>query len=117
MAVFRFDAEDLISSLERTETKAQAAIRMYASEGAKKMESYAKTHRPWTDRTGMARIRLVGWVEALKDKVRIHIGHGVEYGIYLELGHEKKYAILFPTVKATSEEILNGYKELLKHLR
>lgn len=117
MAVFRFDASDLISGLERTETKAQIAIRMYAQEGAKKMEGYAKQHRPWTDRTGQARQRLVGWVEVLAQSVRIHIGHGVKYGIYLELGHEKRYAILFPTVQALSKEILEGYRRLLDHLK
>lgn len=117
MAVFRFDASDLISGLEKTETKAQVAIRMYAQEGAKKMEGYAKEHRPWTDRTGQARQRLTGWVEVLAQSVRILIGHGVKYGIYLELGHEKRYAILFPTVQALSKEILEGYRGLLNHLK
>lgn len=113
----RIDASDLLKSLERAETKSQVAIKMFATEGAKKFENYAKKNRPWTDRTGHARQRLVGWVEVLANKVRIHIGHGVDYGIYLELAHEKKYAILQPTVNALSKEVLEGYKDLLRYLR
>lgn len=113
----RFDASKLLGNLAAAETKTQMAIRMYATEGAKKMQNYAKQHRPWTDRTGHARQRLVGWVETFSTKTRIHIGHGVNYGIYLELSHEKKYAILQPTVNATSSEILQGFRRLIGHFK
>lgn len=117
MAEIRIDASKLLASLESAETKSQVAIRMYAQEGAKKFENYAKNHRPWTDRTGHARQRLTGWVETMTNKVRIYIGHGVDYGVYLELCHEKRYAILQPTVNAMSQEVLKGYKELLRYIR
>lgn len=117
MATIKFDATDLLNRLESAETKSQIAIKMYAQEGAKKFENYAKSHRPWTDRTGHARQRLVGWVETLSDKVRIYIGHGVNYGVYLELAHEKKYAILQPTVNAMSKEVLQGYSKLMRYLK
>lgn len=116
MAV-RFDASDLLEGLMKAESKTQVAIKMYATEGAKKMQNYAKQHRPWTDRTGQARQRLTGWVETLSNRTRIYIGHGVDYGIYLELSHEKKYAILQPTVNATGPEILQGYKRLIGHFK
>lgn len=113
----RFDAAKLFGNLASAETKTQTAIRMYATEGAKKMQNYAKQNRPWTDRTGQARQRLIGWVETFSTKTRIHIGHGVNYGIYLELSHEKKYAILQPTVNAVSPEILQGFKRLIGHFK
>ena len=90
---------------------------MYAQEGAKKFENYAKKNRPWTDRTGHARQRLTGWVETMKDRIRIHIGHGVDYGIYLELAHEKRYAILQQTVNACSKEVLNGFGKLTRYFK
>ena len=117
MAKIKFDATDLLNRLESAETKSQIAIKMYAQEGAKKFENYAKSHRPWTDRTGHARQRLVGWVETLSNKVRVYIGHGVNYGVYLELAHEKKYAILQPTVNAMSKEVLQGYSKLMRYLK
>lgn len=117
MAGIKVNASSIISSLEVAQTKSQIAIKMFAQEGAKKFENYAKTHRKWTDRTGHARQRLTGWVEVMMNKVRIHIGHGVSYGVYLELAHEKRYAILQETVNAMSKEILEGYEELLRYLR
>lgn len=116
MATIRVDAKQLLKRLENAETKSQVAIKMFAQEGAKKFENYAKNNRPWTDRTGHARQRLVGWVEMFSDKVRIHIGHGVDYGVYLELAHEKRFAILQPTVNALSKEVLEGFKELMRYI-
>lgn len=116
MATIRIDSKQLLKRLENAETKSQVMIKMFAQEGAKKFENYAKNNRPWTDRTGHARQRLVGWVEMFSNKVRIHIGHGVDYGVYLELAHEKRYAILQPTVNALSKEILEGFKELMRYI-
>lgn len=117
MATFRFDAKDLINALEDADTKAQIAIKMYSQEGAKKFQNYAKANRPWQDRTGQARQRLIGWVEMFKTKVRINVGHGVSYGIHLEMAHEKRYAILQPTIIACSKEVLQGFEGLIKHLK
>lgn len=117
MAGIRLDTSKLLANLQSAETKSQIAIKMFANEGAKKFQNYAKQHRQWTDRTGHARQRLTGWVETLSNKTRVYIGHGVDYGVYLELCHEKRYAILQKTVNAESEEVLEGYKELLKYLR
>lgn len=117
MAKIRFDASKLLSNLENAETKTTVAIRMFSQEGAKKFENYAKKNRPWTDRTGHARQRLTGWVEMFADKVRIHIGHGVDYGVYLELCNEKRYAILQTTINAMSKEVLDGYSELMRYMK
>ena len=117
MAGIRIDASKLLANLENAETKSQVAIRMFATEGAKTFENYAKINRPWTDRTGRARQSLVGWVETMADRTRIHIGHGVKYGIYLELAHEKKYAILQPTINAKGKEVLESYRKLERYLQ
>lgn len=116
MAIIRVNSKQLLKRLENAETKSQVAIKMFSQEGAKKFENYAKNNRPWTDRTGHARQRLVGWVEMFSNKVRIHIGHGVDYGVYLELAHENRYAILQPTVNALSKEVLEGFKELIRYI-
>ena len=116
MATIKIDSKQLLKRLENAETKSQVAIKMFSQEGAKKFENYAKNNRPWIDRTGHARQRLIGWVEMFSNKVRIHIGHGVDYGVYLELAHEKRYAILQPTVNALSKEVLEGFKELMRYI-
>lgn len=116
MATIRFDAKELLARLDNAETKSDIAINMFAQEGAKKFQNYAKQNKPWVDRTGHARQRLIGWVEKFPNKYHINIGHGVDYGIYLELCNERRYAILQPTVNAYSQEVLDGYKELLRYI-
>lgn len=112
----RVDYKNVVDFLGDLENKADVAMRMYARQGALKMQNYAKTHRKWTDRTGMARATLNGYVENLQNVIRINISHGVSYGVYLELCNEKKYAILNETVQRCSKEILKGFDRLVDRL-
>jgi len=65
---------------------------------AGQLEGYAKTHAPWTDRTGHARQSLHGGVDIRGDQQVLYLSHGVEYGIHLESKHSGNYAIVGPTV-------------------
>lgn len=69
-------------------------------------ESYAKQFAPWIDQTGNARQSLHAWVEELSnDVVRLYLGHGVEYGVYLETKYAGRYAIIWPTIQAHLEAV------------
>lgn len=75
------------------------------------MEAYAKTHAPWTDRTGHARQSLHGGVERRADDTLVlYLSHGMEYGIWLELANGGNYAILGPTVDAHLQRIRETVK-------
>lgn len=117
MATFRFDANQIKTILTKFESKSEIAIKMFCAEGAKKFENYAKINRPWTDRTGMARMRLTGYVEYLPNSYRICIAHGVNYGASLEYEHERRYAILQPTINAVSPEILEGFNRFMSRIK
>lgn len=117
MAQIKVDVSNVLESMITVETKAQIAIKMRAVEGAKQLENYAKKNRRWTDRTGHARQRLTGWVETLSDKTRMYIGHGVSYGKWLELAHEKRYAILKETVDTQGKEILDDFKLMIEKMK
>lgn len=116
MATIRFDADDLLEILQSAENRAILQIRMHCAEGAKKFENYAKLNRPWTDRTGHARQRLKGYTEDHGNKIWICIAHGVDYGTSLEFEHERRYAILEPTVKHEGPAILRGFDIILKRI-
>lgn len=116
MAV-RFDDAEVKNNLTNLPPKLEAALVIYGETAAKDFESYAKAHRPWTDRTGRARQSLNGYVEQVKDGVRICIAHGVSYGIYLEFAHEKKYAILEPTVRLKANDVIKGLKNMFANIK
>ncbi|MEW6540573.1 MAG: hypothetical protein AB1402_03010 [Bacillota bacterium] len=77
----------------------KAATVMLMQTWAGAMESHAKQRAKWRDRTGHARQALHAGVEQPDDnKVVLSLGHGVEYGIWLEIAHGGKNAIILPTL-------------------
>lgn len=114
---FRFDYSKLASGLIGAEYRVNLAIRMYAEQGALQLQNYAKEHRRWTDRTGHARQRLTGYVGKISFGYRVYLAHGVDYGIWLELAHEKKYSIIPETIQYVgTTEIMPGFERLLERL-
>lgn len=113
----RIDDSDVKDGLDQLRKKVEAGLMIYGETVAKDFESYAKDNRPWTDRTGAARQRLNGYVEAFMHGVRVCIAHGVPYGIHLELGHGKKYAILEPTVRLKSNDAIKGIKAMWQGIK
>lgn len=111
---FKFDANNLIKGLAEREIKTRAALGLYADTVAKKMETHAKSNKPWVDRTGRAKQSLNSSWKWVGDVARVELSHGVYYGIYLELCNEKRYAIIKPTIDIISPQAIRGLNKILK---
>lgn len=114
MAGIRIDVSGIESGLQALMNP--TAIRVYAETQAKNLEGEAKQNRPWTDRTGDARKRLTGYVTEIPRGYRINLAHGVDYGIWLELAMEKRYAILEPTIRLRGPEVVRGMRDLFSRI-
>lgn len=91
---------------------------MYMAIKASEIESKMKQNRPWTDRTGMAKATLnVKVSQPSETVVRMTLAHGVEYGIWLELAHEKNYAIVAPTVREEGPRVVKDLNNLMSRLK
>ena len=91
----------------------KAGMLLLAQSASLQMEGYAKRSARWTDRTGNARQRLKGearWLNATK--LKVSVTHNMDYGIWLELANERKYAILKESIDYKAEELLKACKEL-----
>jgi len=78
------------------------------------LERYAKSNRPWKDRTGRARQGLTASSEMTASELVLRLSHTVPYGVFLELASAGKYAILGPTMdanRAALERILKRFWE------
>lgn len=113
-----WNAEELVSALKNLDraftSREYGGLLMLMQTAASKMESWAKQNAPWTDRTGQARQRLTGqayWEDA--NIVVAAIAHQVDYGIWLELAHQRKYAILEKALEEHKGEIEDAVKVLL----
>lgn len=111
---FEFDISKLYEGMQGYKNKSDVALFLYANTAAKKLEGYMKTNAPWTDRTSNARQSLSSMVSKIPLGYRITLSHGVDYGIFLELANEKKYAIVAPTVNTQSSGVFAGLSNLLK---
>lgn len=113
-----FENSKLYQNSEKFHEKIDTAVSMYMQTKSIEYESYMKTHRPWTDRTGMAKATLFGDYSKPKEHLhRITLGHGVEYGIYLELAHDKNYAIVGPTIQIKGNEVVSDLKDLFSKIK
>lgn len=113
----RLEISEVTNGLNMLRDKVDAGLTIYGETVSKDFESYSKANRPWTDRTGAARQRLHGYVEKVANGIRICIAHGVPYGIHLELSHEKRYAILEPTVRLKSGDAIRGIQEMFNNIK
>lgn len=110
---FDYYSSTLNKKISNMENKVAAAILMYCATKAQVIESDMKQNRPWTDRTGMAKTTLNTKVsQPSPEMVRITLAHGVDYGIWLELAHEKNYAIVAPTVNKFAPIIINDLNDI-----
>lgn len=114
---FKFDATSMLKGLAEFGSRSDYALKMYAETAALSLQNYMKQNRPWTDRTGQARQRLTAHVETVPKGYQIVLSHGVDYGVWLELAHEKRFAIIHPTILAKGSEVIDGFKTLLKGMK
>lgn len=115
----QWDASELLGDLaniERQLTSQQyGGLQMLMQTAASKMEAWAKQNAPWTDRTGAARQRLHGEAYWEDSKIVVAaIAHQVDYGIWLELAHQRRFAILEKALEEHRDEIEDAVKVLLK---
>lgn len=114
--VWKFDDDPLSQGIYLLDERADAAVNMLAKNAASTLESDAKEQAKWTDRTGMARKSLKGSVEKTHSNYRIILAHGVDYGIWLELAHEKRFAIVNPLIELHAPFIMEDFKNLMEKM-
>lgn len=87
--------------------------------GAIACQNHMKRHAPWTNRTGHARQRLTATSALnLEEKAFIiTLAHGVDYGVYLELAHEKRFAIILPTIRVLAPQITQEFRGVIDRVR
>lgn len=114
---FKFDISGMVAGLSDLDSASDKAIRVYAEQGALKLQNFAKENRKWTDRTGQARQRLHGYVGEIPEGYRISLAHGVDYGIFLELANERRFSIIPQSIEYVGTfEIMPGFEHLIERL-
>lgn len=117
-STFRLDARNISVFLEMSDTKLTKAMNKTTRTWAQRLESYMKILAPWQDQTGLARKSLTARAKEEEQFVwTIELAQNVDYGIYLEYAHEKRFAVLEPVLQAYSGDVMNGFHNFLDNFR
>jgi hypothetical protein len=82
-----------------------------------RVETHMKTRAPWTDRTTNARNGLAAEaVKLSRSRFAIILTHAVEYGIFLEVKNNGKYAIIMPTIKVYAPKVMKTLTNIMDRL-
>lgn len=79
-------------------------------------EARAKADAPWTNRTGAARAGLHGTSAVDGTSLEVVLAHGVDYGVWLELANQGRYAVIPGTLQVMSADLENQLHGLLERV-
>ena len=105
----------VLANLERWEKKKKAGCTGVARVTAANMQNYARERAPWIDDTRHARQGLHGGSFWDNFFLFAYIAHAVEYGVYLELAHDRHYAILEETANKFRDEFYKSIEIIMKY--
>lgn len=111
---FQFDPSDCLKKMVEAKQRSLFAAEKVASSAAARMEGEAKRDAPWTDRTGNARQTIRGVSGWSGGKLRCAVTGNMEYSPYLEKGREGQNAVLWPTVEANRQKIMDAYRKVVR---
>jgi len=104
---------EMQARLEDYRRRCRLALHLIAEYYAPVVEAAAKADATWTDRTGNARQGLTGFVKDLSEtSVAIYLAHRMDYGLYLELAHQARYAIILPTLEQHYQPVMDMVRKV-----
>lgn len=107
------DVTTVVDNMDAFMARLKAGMQVMGNTVGRNMQSYARANKPWTNRTYSARNGLESRVEWTTDTLLdIAVFHTVDYGIWLEISHGEKYAIL----KDARDSEIQTFKDMIQAL-
>jgi len=72
------------------------------------IETYAQDNAPWQDRTGDARAGLRAESTNSAGDITLTLEHTVDYGLWLEVIQNGRFAIIMPTLEAEAPRVFHA---------
>ena len=113
---FDFDQGSLGRNLATFDAKVAEFIDKDIEVHTAQGERALHTNAPWRDRTGHARQTLWADNEKTQDGYRIEMGHGAEYGVYLEESNNGRFQIIMPTLLETARSFMRSLDRMFLQL-
>ena len=108
-----FDGKELRQNLRVFDKKLQRAVGAVVDRRAALTTGWLKANARWTDRTGAARSGLVAIPRTTEKFAEIFMAYSVNYGIWLEVAHNRKWAILGPAIRIQGQLLMEDLNLLI----
>jgi hypothetical protein len=113
---FDFDQGSLGRNLATFDDKVHDFISRDIDVHTAKGELELKTKAPWTDDTGHARETLWADNDKSNNRYSIHMGHGAEYGVYLEKSNGGRFQVIMPVLLATARSFMSSLEHMFAQM-
>jgi len=113
---FKYDDKRLRRNVRSLPNNVRRAISATVDRRAALTTADLKTGARWTDRTGAARSGLVAIPIHGRTFEEIFMSYSVTYGIWLEVAHDRKYAIITPMMRIAGEALMHDLRFILNKL-
>jgi hypothetical protein len=105
--------EQMANQAEGFYSRLLDAVQQVGQQGADEIVSDAQATHKWANRTGAAEAGIWGRAETTDSGVRIYVGHGVHYGIYLERRWGGRYAGVVPALQRGGPKIMARIQQMI----
>ena len=112
-----FDDKKLRKNLQTFDTKLRSNIAMIFEYNAGYATAWMKQNARWTDRTGAARTGLTATAHHGRNFEELFLAYSVNYGIWLEVANDRKYAIITPALRIMGDKILRDMAYLIDRMK
>lgn len=112
-----WESDTLTPGLKEFHDKFEDRLTTFTAYQADKVQSYARTNAPWTDRTGNARGGLFAKAHSNAGNHTIVLYHTVPYGIWLEVRFSGRFAVIRPTIQKEGRRIMADLRTFMGSFR
>lgn len=104
------DLKEVVGNLDELQERIKAGLTVIGETVGASMASYAQANAVWADRTGNARSGLTHRVVWQGTTLDIQVMHSMDYGLWLEIAHSERFAIL----RQARDSQVNTFKAMIK---
>lgn len=113
---FKFDDRKLRRNVRRFGPNFRRNLSAVTDRRAAITQADLRIGAPWTDNTGAARSGLFALALHSKNAEEIFMAYSVTYGVWLEVAHDRKYAIITPMMRIAGAALMRDLQGLLDRM-
>lgn len=119
MSRIRLDYDDraLRRNLRSFDRRLDENVRAVTARRAAITQGDLRTAARWTDRTGAARSGLFAIPNYGPGFAEIFMTYSVNYGIWLEVAHDRKYAVIGPMMRIAGDALMKDLDNLITYMK